>query len=367
MSAPLAYRIAFSSLKGITVANARLILERVGSVEKFFEMPRTTLSALMSGKSAIYDDEVRRNSLEEAAREVEWIENNNIRAIFFTDEDYPRRLLDCDDAPLMIYSLGKVNFNATHVISIVGTRNATAYGAGFISKFIEEISRRLPDTLIVSGLAFGIDVAAHREALAHDIPTVGVLAHGLSTIYPAVHRSTAVEMVRKGGGLVTDYRHDSPIHRHHFLARNRIVAGLCDALIVVESASKGGALLTANIASAYGRDVFALPGRVTDIYSAGCNKLIITNIAAMVTTPSDFFSQMNWTPLPEEGDQYDLFPEMTSDEKSVVDYLVTNGATNINRLAIETGKRMSQMIQMLGDMEFRGILRSLPGGVYTVS
>ncbi len=363
----LLYRIAMSSLKGMTIEFARIISSRVGSLGEFFTGSRSSLAACLSSNNRLLADDVRRSALEKATEEMNWVVANGVRALYYTDDDYPRRLLDCPDAPLMIYVSGNADFNSPHVIAIVGTRHATAYGTTFVSRFIAELSRKIPDLLVVSGLAYGIDVAAHRESISSNVPTVGVVAHGLATIYPAAHRSTAVDMVRNGGAILTDYRHSAPIHQGNFLARNRIVAGMSDAVLVIESGERGGALFTARLAADYGRDVFALPGRVTDVYSSGCNKIIYKNIASILTSVDDFIAAMRWTPVLSEGDQPTLNLDITPEQQTVIDYLTQKGEARINLMSVDLSMPISNLIQLLGEMEYNGLVVNAPGGRYILA
>lgn len=362
----LTYKIAMSLLRPMSLSVAGEILRRFGSIEEFFNADTAQLiNILGSGKITRkkLDD-----ALAKAVDEEKWVESNGVKPIFFTDDNYPKRLLDCDDAPLMLYMLGETNLNSAHVISIVGTRHATAYGLSFVSKFITELREMLSDVLIVSGLAYGIDVSAHKESLLNDIPTIGVVAHGLSTIYPASHRDIAARMVKNGGGLVTEYIHDAFISKGNFLARNRIVAGICDALIVVETAEKGGSLVTAKLAAAYGRPVFALPGRTTDTYSCGCNRLISNNSASLLIDAADFARAMMWkVKEPSEGVQQSLFPELSPQQKLIYDYLVKEGEATINSMAEALGFSISELMQTIGDMEFDDILISIPGSKYRIN
>lgn len=221
--------------------------------------------------------------------------------------------------------------------------------------------------MIVSGLAYGADIAAHRAAVANNVPTVAVFGHGLEMVYPAAHRSDAAAIIKAGGSVLTEYHHSTPIHRANFLMRNRIVAGLSDCVIVVESAVKGGALATARIASQYGRDVFALPGRTSDIYSQGCNSLIASNVAGLVQSADDVISAMGWQAKPEEGDQQQMFVELSETEQLVVDYLRANSEAQINKLSVDTGLQMGRLMSVLVDLEFKGLILNYPGGRYRLA
>lgn len=362
---PLVSKIAFSSLRSLSPELAGALLDRVGSEEAFFNLSESQLSAVMGFSNRLFGAKIRSEAVEKARREAEFVESNSIRTIYFRDADYPQRLLQCDDAPLMIYTLGDCDLNSRRIVSIVGTRHATAYGSDFTAGFVEELAAILPDKpVIVSGLAYGIDIAAHKAALRAGLPTVAVVAHGLNTIYPPVHRSTAVEMIRNGGALLTDYQSSATIHKGNFLARNRIVAGLSDAVIVIESASKGGALVTARLASGYNRDVFALPGRTSDRYSAGCNALIADHVAGLVTSATDFAMQMRWPTIDKTDSQPSLFDELNPEEQAVVDLLTDRGEVTINDLTARIDIPTPRLMAMLIDLEFRSIILSVPGGRY---
>ncbi|MDE5969896.1 MAG: DNA-processing protein DprA [Muribaculaceae bacterium] len=364
----LTLRIALSRLKGMTFGLAGLIESRFSSLNEFFASDSRSISTILGTQSSkMFAREVLDMALAQAQAEEQWILSNKVKPLYFTDPDYPTRLLDCDDAPIMLYVLGNANLNPQHVIGIVGTRHATVYGLSFITRFIQELSTAIPDLLIVSGLAYGIDIAAHREALNNDLATAGVVAHGLSTIYPASHRKDAANMIHGNGAVITEYVHDAPIHRGNFLTRNRIVAGMSDALIVVESAAKGGALLTARVAGDYNRDVFAVPGRTTDIYSAGCNELIRKNRAAMITSAADLCDAMGWAPIKAEGTQQEIAVELSDEEKVIIDYLTTHGESFLNRMSVDLNIVTHRLIQILGEMEFNGLVISHPGGKYSTS
>lgn len=359
------HRIALALVKGMRPKVADEILARIGSESDFFTLPESELSRITGRKLKIFSDEYRRDTLRMAEEEERFCIDNHIRCLYYTDADYPSRLLQCEDAPLMLFALGDMNLNARHVISVVGTRNATTYGVNFINRIIEDMASRLDDVVIVSGLAMGCDIAAHKSALANSIPTAGVVAHGLDTLYPAEHRHYAARMIREGGMILTDYPHGTRPHRGNFLSRNRIVAGISDAIIVAESgAPKGGALHTARLGMLYNRDVFALPGRTSDIYSAGCNMLIKNNVAHLIENVDDLITAMNWSARPAEGAQRDLFPELSPEQQKILDYLRHNGEAQINSLTVALGIPVGQLMALLTEMEFDGLLLSLPGARY---
>lgn len=362
----LTCRIAFASLRSLSPELAQAILDRVGSEENFFALGEGALSAAMGFSNRIFTSAVRTRALDEAGREARFVTDNSIRPIYFRDEAYPRRLLLCPDAPLMLYGMGTCDLNAPRFVSIVGTRHATAYGNAFVEDLVAGFATNLTEKpVIVSGLAFGIDIAAHRAALKAGLPTVAVLAHGLNTIYPAQHRQIAVEIATRGGMLLTDYRSIDALHRGNFLARNRIVAGLSDCTIVAESASKGGALATARIASGYGRDVFALPGRTSDIYSQGCNRLIRDCVAALAGSAADVAAHMRWSySEPSSPSAASLFPDISDEEQPVIDLITEHGEASFSQISARTSLPTAHLRGMLMDLEFRSVIVQLPGGRY---
>ena len=362
------YLIAFASLRSINRRLAEGILSRTGDEATFFTLPESKLSAIMGCSNRLFDSDYRAELMQRARNEARFIDENRIHTLYFRNSDYPSRLTECDDAPLMLYTLGECDINASHMISIVGTRHATPYGIDFVTRLIDDLAAKLDSPpVIVSGLAYGIDIAAHRAAMNAGLPTVAVLAHGLNTIYPAAHRNAAAEIVHKGGMLVTDYMSKSVMHKGNFVARNRIVAGLSDCLVVAESAEKGGALITAGIAAAYNRDVMALPGRTSDKYSRGCNRLIASNVAALIDGADALIEAMQWKSKPTEGTQEELPVTMSPDEQSIADYLTANGEGCINEMCVTLGIPISRLMTTLIDMEFKGIIITYPGGKYRLS
>ncbi len=361
------YRLAFASLRGITRRLAQEILSRTGSEQNFFEASEQELMHRMSCRNSLFGSAYRQELLEKARRELDFMESNGVDARYFADDGYPVRLAECDDAPLILYGLGKADLNSSHIVSIVGTRHSTPYGLSFVDNLVKELSAKIPELVVVSGLAYGIDVAAHKASLTYGVPTAAVLAHGLNTIYPAVHRQVAADMVRGGGILLTDYMSQTPMHKGNFLARNRIVAGLADCLVVAESAEKGGALVTANIAAEYNRDVFALPGRTSDKYSRGCNKLIARNVAQLVESADDIIKAMRWTPVEAEGVQRSLGLELSADEAKVVECLRDAGEGSLNGLCVKLAIPINRLMPLLVDMEFKGLIITYPGGKYRLA
>ena len=363
MEQELLYRIALSRVKGINKSLAQHIHETVASLELFFELPEVQLQKLTGITGRILLDENRKTALQEARKEIEFIQKGNITPLYFTDPAYPQRLLDCIDAPPLLYYRGNADLNAAKIVSVVGTRRATEYGKSFCEAMIRDLADYFPQLIIVSGLAYGIDICAHRSALKHGLGTIAVLAHGLDHIYPSTHRSTAVEIVSRGG-LVTEYPGYHHMHPAFFVARNRIVAGLADAVVIVESREKGGALITAGIAESYHRDVFALPGSIKSDSSAGCNHLIRRNRAALITSADDLVEAMCWNAPRHKAVQRSLFPDLTDEEQVIADYLKEKGEGQINRMTVDLNQPLSQLLSVLVELEFKGVIKALPGGIY---
>ena len=363
---PLTYRIAFASLQGMGVDLARKLLDVVGSEECFFSMNEKELRNLTRGRSKIYRDDYRREVLQRAVQEEVFVREHGIQADYFTDENYPHRLLEAPDAPAMIYTLGDCNLESAHVISVVGTRHATQYGIRFCDTLIGELAQRLPDLVVVSGLAYGIDIAAHRAALKHGVPTVAVLPRGLNRIYPATHRNDAVAIAKRGGMLLTDYTSQDQVQKSNFLARNRIVAALSDCTVIVESAGSGGALVTASLAMSYNRDVMAVPGRCSDEFSTGCNKLIATNKAALITGADDLMAAMRWESALQQPQQLNLFPELSKEEQAVVDVIRSHGEIHINTLADALSQPVYKLMSVLVELDCKNVIATLPGCRYAL-
>jgi len=360
----LEYKLAISLIPGIGSVTARNLIAYVGSVEGVFQEKEKNLMKIPGVGEVNAQKVVRQNVLERAKKEVEFILKNRIKTFFYLDENYPTRLKNCSDAPIILFYKGNANLNERRIISVVGTRNATNYGKDVCDELIRNFSQRNYPLLVVSGLAYGIDVQAHKACLKYDIPTVGVFAHGLDNIYPALHAPIATKMLEKGG-VLTDFISESKIDRQNFLRRNRIIAGLADATIVVESAEKGGALVTADIANSYNRDVFAFPGRSNDPFSKGCNKLIKFNEAVLIENVADIEKAMNWDVKTSSNRvfQTSLFVELTPEEQKLVD-LLKGGDRFVDEITIETQMPMSRVSALLLGLEFKGLIISLPGKMY---
>ena len=368
MTDDLIYKIAISLIPGIGSVTAKSMIGYTGSAEQVFHEKEKALRQIPGIGTILARNVVNSEVISRADREVEFLKKNNIRALFYLDDDYPQRLLSCSDAPIMLYIKGNPALNCTKVVSIVGTRRATEYGKQLVDRFISTLAERGYKIIIISGLAYGIDIQAHKSALRYGLPTVAVMGHGLETVYPSQHTTQAREMCENNGGLVTDFLSNSPIDRTNFLRRNRIIAGLSDATIVVESAKKGGALVTAELANSYNRDVFAFPGRIGDVYSEGCHFLVKSNRAALIESVNDLEYVMNWSASKSQPDAIQplLFYDFTADEKKIIDLLRTEGATAIDLICIKTTLPMNIVSPTLLNLEFAGVVKGLPGKVFKV-
>lgn len=364
----LIHAIALTKLPSLSLLNARLLFESTGSAVEVFAHRKDIKSIVPDANDRlVHALDNADEALALAEKEMEFISKGNVRAMLMTDEDYPQRMLECADAPLVLYACGKVDLNCKHVLNVVGTRKCSEYGKDICKRFIAELKELVPDALVVSGLAYGIDIHAHRAALEQGMNTVGVLAHGLDLIYPRVHRQTAVDMVHNGGGLLTEYVSGTTPEKINFVRRNRIVAGISDACVVVESAARGGSLITANLALDYNRDVFAFPGRVFDECSAGCNKLIKNHEATLIENAEDFVVSMGWAePRKSAKDavQRELFVELTDEEQRIVDTLRNVDDKHINQISVEANVSYSKASMVLFELEMKGVIKALGGARY---
>ena len=362
--------ISLQHIPGIGNITAKRLVEGVGSAAQVFEYRTELPSIVPQVQSALIKALDCPSAHHRAEQELEFITKHHITCIGYHDEDYPARLRECDDAPILLFYRGNTPLNARRVISMVGTRKCTEYGRDLCESFVRDLAAQIPDVLVVSGLAYGIDVCAHRACIKYELATVGVLAHGLDRIYPAVHRNIAAQMVTCGG-LLTEYVSHTEPERQNFLQRNRIVAGMADATIIVESADKGGALVTANIANSYSRCCYAFPGRVSDAYSSGCHRLIRNNQAELITSADDFIESMMWDVAQTNKSkpiQGSLFPKLNAEESSIVTLLEQHpDGLPINTLAIETNLPIHRVSATLFELELQNIVRPLAGSVYKLN
>ncbi len=367
----LIYQIGLTLVKGIGTITAKQVLEQLGDPENLFKEKAQLLEQIPGITRRIITEIRKPEVLLRAEKEALFIRKNKITPLFISEENYPRRLKDCIDAPVMMYFRGNANLNVAKVVSIVGTRHASSYGKSVTESLVQGLTALHPEILVVSGLAYGIDIAAHKASLKNGLQNIGVLAHGLDRVYPFEHRSIAIDMIAQGG-LLTDFMSGTNPDRQNFVKRNRIVAGLADCTLVIESAEKGGALITAMIADSYNRDVFAIPGRTDDSFSKGCNKLIKEKKAALIETAEDIFREMCWLPQAEETTlhnepvQRNLFVELNPDEQAVFDVLMQSENLHLNAIGIELNMPISKLSVVLFNLEMKGVIRNMPGGMFRV-
>jgi DNA processing protein len=361
----LLYQIGLTLIPGIGDVLGKKLISFCGDPESIFREPKKVLRKIPRISDKLIAAIGNKELLNRAEKEIRFIEKYRIRPIYFQDKDYPSRLRNCLDSPIMLYYKGNAEMNIAKVIGIVGTRSATEYGREICNNIIYGLTDH--HVMIVSGLAYGIDSCAHRAAIAAGLPTIGVLGHGMDRIYPVQNKGLAEKMIHHGG-LLTDFISETKPDKENFPQRNRIIAGLCDAVVVVEAAKKGGALITADIANSYNRDVFAVPGRIGDIYSEGSNLLIKINKAALIQSGEDISYMMGWdTPKPgTTSGQRKLFIEMTPEEETVVKILNDEGETGIDEITIKSGLSINKCSSALLNLEFEGIVKTLPGKRYSL-
>lgn len=362
--------IALTRISYFSLAELLELFRRVGSAEEIVAHSKHIRDLLPDASDRLtqaFTDIGQ--ALRYAESELRTAESMGVRPLVMGDDDYPSRLLECADAPLVLYYQGSASLNQKRVVSIVGTRRCTPYGQDLVRRFMSELRSLCPHVLVVSGLAYGIDICAHREALAQGYDTVGVVAHGLDDLYPPSHRPTADQMLRQGG-LLTEFPTGTRPDRLNFVRRNRIVAGLSDATLLVESAIRGGGLITTRIADDYGRDVFAFPGAVGAPYSEGCNDLIRRQGAGLITSAKHFVEAMGWqndaqlSEAQAQGIERQLFPELTADEQRVVAVLQRKNDLQINILSVQSGIAVGPLTALLFSLEMKGVVRTMAGGTY---
>ena len=361
----LLYRIGLTFLDGVGDITAKKLVAYCGGAEAVFKEKKNALEKVPGIGKITAQLMNSSEALKRAEEELKFIRLNNIQCLFFLDEDYPQRLKNIDDAPILIYFKGNCSLNRQKHISIVGTRNATDYGKDLCAKLCEELMSFNPS--IYSGLAFGIDISAHKNALKNNLPTIGIVAHGLDRIYPAQHKSTAEEMLEYGG-ILTDFPSKTKPDRENFPKRNRIIAGISDATIVIEAGEKGGALITAEIANSYNRDVFTFPGKVNDTYSKGCNWLIKTHRASLIESGAELAFLLGWelenNTKKSKKTQTSLFVELNEEEKLIADVLQIQNEQHIDQICVKTGLTQGKASMLLLNMEFNGVIKALPGKIY---
>ncbi len=359
----LLYQISLSLVPNIGDIHAKALINYFGNAPSVFSANKKELESL-EGIGTIRANSIKNfHDFKKAEDEINFIKKYNIAPLFITDKNYPQRLLNCYDCPSMLYYKGNADLNSSKVIAIVGTRNNNEYGKNICEQLIEELAEE--DVIVVSGLAFGIDSIAHKSALKNKLKTIAVLAHGLDRVYPSQNSSLAKQMIASGG-LLTEFRSNTKPDRQNFPSRNRIVAGISDAVIVVETGIKGGSLITAELGNSYNKDVFAFPGRVHDVKSEGCNFLIKNNKAALITCANDVLENMGWKKKKETSakKQRELFIELTDDEKIIISVLQTHDQIHIDELYVKSKLNSSAVAQALLMLEMQGVVSSIPGKMY---
>jgi len=355
------YIIALLEINSVGVSTAKDLIERFGSARNALNQSLETYKKLGNVGQNIIEALEKEIIFTTAENQYTFAKNNNVQIISYYDNEYPRRLKHCSDSPLVLYYKGNTNLNNTKVVGIVGTRNATAYGKKMCDNVIEELAEQ--NVLIVSGLAYGIDIEAHKLSMQYNTPTVGVLAHGLDSIYPREHAGYANKM-QENGGVLSEHKIKTKPNRENFPKRNRIVAGMCDAIIVVESAITGGSMITARLGNDYNRDVFAIPGRLGDKFSEGCNHLIKTNQAHLLQASKDIAYILGWNQKKVKAIQKQLFVDLNEEETVIVELLKANAVLSIDEIALELDFPMSKISTQLLMLEFKGMVKQLPGKKY---
>lgn len=358
----LFYLLALLKVEGVGDIMAKKLLTHFGKAETVFTTKTNQIAAIDGVGSVLLKNLKDKSIFEKASKELDFIKSNDIKVSFFQDEDYPERLKHCFDSPVLIFCAGNMNLKNKRIISIVGTRQITSYGTDFCRKLIEDLAPL--DPVIVSGFAYGVDIVAHQIAMENNLQTIGVLAHGLNQIYPKTHKKYVAKM-EENGGFITEFWSSSNPDKENFVRRNRIVAGMTEATIVIESADKGGSLITANLANDYNRDVFAVPGRVTDKYSQGCNDLIKTQKANVLSSAADLIYILNWDIEKKvKSIQKSLFVDLEPDEQKVYDFLVKNGKELLDIIALQCDFPIFKISGVLLSMELKGVIRPLPGKLF---
>lgn len=359
----LIYKIALNLIKGIGSGNAKNLISYLGGVEQIFKTKKQDLLKIPGVGAVLANNIVNFSDMKIAEEEIKFIEKNKIKTLFYTDDNFPSRLKQCEDSPIILFVKGEVNLESQKIVSIVGTRNATKYGLEQCQKLIEDFKEHNHKPLIISGYAYGVDICAHLNALKNDMPTVAVLGHGLNMIYPAYHKKYAKDLL-ENGAFITEFLTSAKKDKSNFVKRNRIIAGLSDLTVVVESAEKGGSLITADIANSYSRDVFAFPGRNNDKYSKGCNKLIKTNKAVLLENIKDIEYIMSWESTKGVQAKLVIPPKLTKQEQVIYDTIKENVSINIDVLSREVKISTSDLSVILLNLELQDVIVPYPGNIY---
>ncbi|MCR9102308.1 MAG: DNA-processing protein DprA [bacterium] len=364
MNDDIFYQVALTLIPKVGAVTARNLMSYCGGARAVFEATAKELKGVPGIGPQLLHNIRNSDALFMAERELDFIEAHGIQVLFYTDPEYPQRLRHLPDSPPLLYYKGSTNLNAKRTVSIVGTRRPSPQGVHFCEELVEELKPY--NATIVSGLAFGIDIAAHRACIANEVPTVGCIAHGLERIYPAQHTNAALEMI-ENGGLLSEYPSQTKPDRERFPMRNRIIAGLCDALIVVETQRQGGSMISAKMANDYHRDVFAVPGRIKDKSSEGCNLLIKSHRANLLESVDDLAYVMRWEKSDaQQGIQRELFPDLTPGEEAIVALLRQQDLLPVDQISAATQQSNSELAALLLGLEFKGVVKTLPGKRYTL-
>jgi DNA processing protein len=368
MTDELLYQLALTLIPNIGPVQAKILLQHCNA-EEIFHAKKTFLEKI-EGIGPIRAASIEAyKDFSKAEEEIKFIQKYKIKPLFLTDADYPKRLLNCYDSPTLLFYKGEADLNAAKIVAIVGTRSHTDYAKLVTEKLVKELTEQ--NVSVVSGLAFGVDAIAHKASVKNGLPTVGVLAHGLDQIYPPENAGLAKDMIKHNGGLLTEFRSKSKPDKHNFPTRNRIVAGMSDATIVIETGLKGGSMITAELANSYNKDVFAIPGKVTDVKSSGCNYLIKNNKAMLLTDAAELIQVMQWEDKTksrkEKRSQRELFIEMTAEEKIVVAILREKEAVHIDEINGKSGLSSSAVAGAMLNLELQGVISSKPGKMYSLS
>lgn len=360
----LLHLLALQKIDGVGDIMAKKLLQHCGSAEAIFSSKSTQLASIDGVGKILLQNLKNKAVLQQAETELRFIQKNDINVTYFKDENYPDRLKHCVDGPTLLFTSGNINLKKQHIISIVGTRQITPYGIDFCKNLIAQLAPLNP--IIVSGFAYGVDIVAHQAAMENNLQTIGILAHGLNQIYPKTHKKYMSKM-EHNGGFMTEFWSDSNPEKENFVKRNRIVAGISEATIVIESADKGGSLITANLANDYNRDVFAVPGRITDKYSQGCNNLIKTQRAHLLSSAADILYILNWDmDKKEKTIQKQLFIDLEPVEQKVFDFLQKNGKEQMDIIALTCELPIFKLSSILLNMELKGVIRPLPGKLFEI-
>lgn len=356
----LLYTLALQKVKGIGDIVAKKLISYCGSAKNIFSQKKELLTKISGIGTYTIRHLFDAENLKEAEKEVFTIQKNNIEPFYYLEDGYPENLKHCADSPILLFQKGNINFSTKKIISIVGTRNITTYGKEFCKNLIEELQPHQP--IIVSGFAYGVDIFAHKIAIANELQTLAVLGNGLGSIYPKTHQKY-MPSVLENGGFITDFWFNEGVKRENFLKRNRIIAGLSQATLVIESAKKGGSLVTADIANSYNREVFAVPGKATDIYSQGCNNLIKTNQAALITCAEDVIKMLNWEVKKSLSKpiQKQLFITLTNEQQQICEVLVKQGKLELDSISLQCKLPINKVNSLLFELEMKGVVRPLPG------